>query len=192
MVLCLFHPWLLSLCRSLISSNKWDGEKGRRWAAMALNLSVVIWIKVTCLRVSFVDQQCSLPGGAAVKNPPANAQRHKRHRFDPWVRKIPYRRKWQPVPVFSPGKFHGQRSLAGLQRIGHDWARREQDSKVVISMGSSLAWLNGHEFEQALGDAERQGSLACCRPWGCKELGWVTEKLAYVTYHMALSKCQSR
>jgi len=33
--------------------------------------------------------------------------------FDPWVRKIPWRRKWQPTPVFSPGKSHGQRSLVG-------------------------------------------------------------------------------
>ena len=30
--------------------------------------------------------------------------------------------------------------------------------------------LNGHEFEQTLGDGERQGSLKCCSPWGCKEL----------------------
>ena len=29
--------------------------------------------------------------------------------------------------------------------------------------------LNGHEFEQALGDGEGQGSLVCCSPWGCKE-----------------------
>ena len=33
--------------------------------------------------------------------------------FDPWVGKIPWRRKWQPTPVFFPGEFHGQRSLAG-------------------------------------------------------------------------------
>ena len=30
--------------------------------------------------------------------------------------------------------------------------------------------LNGHEFERALGVGDRQGSLACCGPWGCKEL----------------------
>ena len=47
------------------------------------------------------------------------------HRFYPWVRKIPWRRKWQPIPIFLPGKFHGQRSLAGyspqgLQRVRHD------------------------------------------------------------------------
>ena len=34
-------------------------------------------------------------------------------RFDPWVGKILWSRKWQPTPVFLPGKFHEQRSLAG-------------------------------------------------------------------------------
>ena len=33
--------------------------------------------------------------------------------FNPWVRKIPWREEWQPTPVFLPGEFHGQRSLAG-------------------------------------------------------------------------------
>ena len=47
--------------------------------------------------------------------------------FDPWFRKIPCRRKFLPIPVFLPGKSHGQRSLAGLQsvrsqRVRHDWA----------------------------------------------------------------------
>ena len=46
----------------------------------------------------------------------------KRASFDPWVRKIPWRRKWQPTPVFLPGESHGQRSLAvhGVARVGHD------------------------------------------------------------------------
>ena len=39
--------------------------------------------------------------------------KHKRCWFDPWFRKIPWRRKWQPTPVFLPGKLHGQSSLAG-------------------------------------------------------------------------------
>ena len=39
---------------------------------------------------------------------------------------------------------------------------------------------NGHEFEQALGDGEGQGSLPCCSPWGCKELG-MTEQLNNAT-----------
>ena len=46
--------------------------------------------------------------------------------FDPWVGKIPWRRKWQPAPVFLPGRPHGQRSLVGhspwgSQRVRHDW-----------------------------------------------------------------------
>ena len=40
-------------------------------------------------------------------------RRHKRSGFDSWVRKIPWRRAWQPTPVFLPGKFHGLRSLMG-------------------------------------------------------------------------------
>ena len=52
-------------------------------------------------------------------------RRLRSHRFDPWDRKIPWRRKWQPTPVFLPGKSHRQRSLVGCspgsQRVGHDW-----------------------------------------------------------------------
>ena len=61
----------------------------------------------------------SFPGGAVVKNVPANAG-NKRCRF-PWVRKIPWRRAWQPTPVFLPGESHGQRSLAGYS----PWGRKE-------------------------------------------------------------------
>ena len=39
--------------------------------------------------------------------------------FDPWVGKIPWRRKWQPTPVLLPGKFHGPRSLVGYSPWGH-------------------------------------------------------------------------
>ena len=47
-----------------------------------------------------------------VKNPPVSIG-DKRRRFDPWVRKIPWRRAWQPTPVFLPEESHGQRSLVG-------------------------------------------------------------------------------
>ena len=47
------------------------------------------------------------PGGSVVKNPPAKTGESRDEG------KIPGRRKWQPTPVFSPGKFPGQRSLAG-------------------------------------------------------------------------------
>ena len=56
------------------------------------------------------------------KNPPANAGDV--HGSDPSVRKMPWRRKWQPSPVFLPGKSHGERSLAGYS----PWSRKESDS----------------------------------------------------------------
>ena len=62
-----------------------------------------------------------LPGCAC------QCRRCKRHRFNPWVWKIPWREAWQSTAVFLPGKSHGQRSLwgrlqsIGLQRVGHTW-----------------------------------------------------------------------
>ena len=51
----------------------------------------------------------------------------RRRRFDLWVGKILQRRKWQPTPVFLPGKFHARRNLAGYNpwghKVGHNWAR---------------------------------------------------------------------
>ena len=44
--------------------------------------------------------------------------------YDPWAGKIPWRRKWQPTPVFLPGKSHGQRSLVGYS----PWGRKESDT----------------------------------------------------------------
>ena len=59
-----------------------------------------------------------------VKNPPENAGNVKRHGFNLWVRRILWRRAWQPTPVFLPGESHGQRSLLGYGpwglRVGHD------------------------------------------------------------------------
>ena len=42
-----------------------------------------------------------------------------RPRFDPWVRKIPWRREWLPTPVFMLGESHGQSLLAGYSLWGH-------------------------------------------------------------------------
>jgi len=52
------------------------------------------------------------------KEPAYPCRRYKRHGFDPWVGKIPWRRKWQRTPVFLLGKFDGQRSLAGCRPWG--------------------------------------------------------------------------
>jgi len=54
----------------------------------------------------------SFPGGASGKELACQCKRHKKCGLDPWVQKIPWRRAWQPTPVFLPGESHGQRSLA--------------------------------------------------------------------------------
>ena len=54
--------------------------------------------------------------GGSVGNAPACKTRDPR--FDPWVGKIPWRRKWQPTLVFLPGESYGQRSLAGYDPWG--------------------------------------------------------------------------
>ena len=70
-------------------------------------------------------------GGSAVKNLLAmqetqemwvQCKRHRRCGFNAWVGKIPWRRKWQPTPVFLPGESHGQRSLVGYG----SWGDRER------------------------------------------------------------------
>ena len=72
-----------------------------------------------------------------IKNPLANAGNIIRYRFDSWTRKIPWRRKWQPTPVFLPEKLNEQRSLAGCspygRRVGHDLATEKQHSNYMYS-----------------------------------------------------------
>ena len=51
---------------------------------------------------------------------------------------------------------------------GKDW-RREEKGMTEHKMVGWHPQLSGHEFEQALGDGEGQGSMLCCSPWGCKE-----------------------
>ena len=46
-------------------------------------------------------------------------KRYMRCGFDPWIGKIPWRRKWQPTAVFLPGESCGQRSLVGYSSCGH-------------------------------------------------------------------------
>ena len=59
------------------------------------------------------------PGDASGKEPACQWGRHKRHWFNPWMGKIPWRRTWQPSPVFLPRESHGQRSLLGYSPECH-------------------------------------------------------------------------
>ena len=84
-----------------------------------------------------------------------------RHRFDPQVGKMPWRRERQTTPVFLPGKSHGQRSLAGYSPRGHE----ESDMTEWLSKQARkyvIKWkiLNGKIILDGLGDpVEPQGPL---------------------------------
>ena len=65
----------------------------------------------------------SFPDDASGKESTCQCRRHRSHGFDHWVRKIPWRRKWQPTPVFLPRESHGQRSLVGYS----PWGCKESD-----------------------------------------------------------------
>ena len=78
-----------------------------------------------------------------VKNPPTVQETG----FDPWIRKIPWRREWLLTPVFLPRKSHGQRSLVGYspwdgKRVGHDLATEPppppEVKHVFLTRGDSL------------------------------------------------------
>jgi len=54
-----------------------------------------------------MQEYMGFPGGTSGKEPTCQCRRYKRCKFDPWVRKIPWRRPWQPTLVFLPGESHG-------------------------------------------------------------------------------------
>ena len=83
------------------------------------------------LKSAFLPPASSTPGLSrwlSGKESTCQGRRLKRCSFDPWVGKIPWRRKWKPTPVFLSEKCHEQRSLEGSiqsmgsQRVRHDWA----------------------------------------------------------------------
>ena len=88
-----------------------------------------------CVNLSKASLRAALPRWLSGKE---SACRYKRHGLDPWLGKIPWRRTWQPTPVFLPGKSHGQGSLAGYssrgsQRVGHDLATKQEQSRCASS-----------------------------------------------------------
>ena len=81
-----------------------------------------------------------------VKNPPAMPEMQ----FDPWVGKIPWRRAWQPTPVFLPGESHGQRSLVSYSPQGSkesdtsDTTEATQHSGHIFSLGKYVLMLGAN------------------------------------------------
>ena len=78
--------------------------------------------------------QASFPGGSVIKNPPVNAGEVG---LTPGLGRFPRRRKWQPTPVFLPGKSQGQRTLVGYSPRGH----RESDTTEGVNNRDQACFL---------------------------------------------------
>ena len=108
-----------------------------------------------------------LPRWLSGQESTCQCRRHRRHRFDPWVGKIPWRKKWQSTPVFLPGESHGQRSLAGYSPWGH----KDSDMTATeYACPCGLCYLLNLRFEKSTGVFSPQFIPAC--------LTWVLAHLA--------------
>ena len=72
------------------------------------------------------------------------------------------------TPILSPPDVKSQ-LIRKDPDAGRDWGQAEKGMTEDEMVGWH-PWLNGHEFEQTLGNSKRQGSLVCCSPWGHKML----------------------
>ena len=84
-------------------------------------------LKYVQLFLCYIYFNTDFPGGSDGKR---NCLQCMRSRLSPWVRKIPWRRKWQPIPVFLTGEFHGQRNLAGYS----PWGCKELDMTEQLTL----------------------------------------------------------
>ena len=75
-----------------------------------------------------------------------NLLQGRRSKFDPWVKKIPWSRKWQPTPVLLPGEFHGKRILVGYV----PWGSKELNTTEWLTFSLSV-WKKIVEFAYHLG-----------------------------------------
>ena len=100
--------------------------------SLSRDLLVINCLSFKWTVLSFTVSFCAvgLPRGRSGKESTCQYRRCKRCGFYPWAREIPWSRKWQLTPVFFPGKFHGQRRLAGYS----PWDCKEWDMTRWLSM----------------------------------------------------------
>ena len=88
------------------------------YACMCIYMCVCMCVYIYIYACMYINHIYGFPSGSAVI-----CLQCRKCRFSPWVRNIPWRRTWLPIPVFLSGEFHGQRSLVGYSL----WGRKESD-----------------------------------------------------------------
>ena len=106
----------LNIKKSVFSHEE-QGSIKEPWEAVTV--APLLWTCMRCIRrKQGWHIYTGFPGGTGGKEPACQCRRHKRRGFKPWVRKIPWRRAWQPTLVFLPGETRGQRRLVGYSPLG--------------------------------------------------------------------------
>ena len=82
------------------------------------------------------------PGGSNYYKPTCQHRSRRRRRFDPWAGKTPWRRAWQPAPVFLPGESSGQRTMAGYHPWGHKESDRTEATERAVRTHTSVSRLH--------------------------------------------------
>ena len=134
-------------------------EEGSHQNLMMLAPDLSIPSSRTPSIISVVDKPLSpqwLPRWLSSKESTCQCRRCQNHRFDPWVRKIPWSRKWQPTPIFLPGESHGQRSLVGCS----PWGGEESDTTERLHFHFPLSCIeegNGNPLQCSCLENPRDG-----------------------------------
>ena len=145
-----WHHWLMDISLSNSGSWWWTGKPGllqstgsqrvgRDWVT-ELNWTELAW------------KQDSFPGGSVVKNLPVTGA----DAGSIWVRKIPCIRKWQPTPVFLPGKSPGERSLVGYRPWGYKELETTKQLKTTARNRSEFSPRTPHDPLQQIVNAVSQ------------------------------------
>ena len=173
-------PWPASSCAKmpaflasipLTCCTKPRGICVRRWLCYqhrshcnSAHLSSTFYYLLATLYLGF-------PSGTGVKG--MQSRRCKRPGFNPWVGKIPWGRKWQPIPGFLPEKLHGQKSLVGYSR----WGRKELATTnstqilylVFVLCFIYIATFNLHSNVNAVGSINLILQMRKPRSWKVKK-----------------------
>ena len=109
-----FIPPSIPDCLSACTIRSWRNFPSHHWRQCSIS---------AFFHCCFRDVWVLLMGFPGVSGGKESSCQSRRHRFNTWVGKIPWRREWLPTLVFLPGEFHGQRSLVGYS----PWSCKELD-----------------------------------------------------------------
>ena len=102
--------------------------------SVPVSLALSLFCKIVLALWGSLLWNSRLPSWPRSTDSACQCRRCRRCGFDPWVGKIPWKRKWQLTPVFLPGESHGQRSLAGYS----PWAHKESATSEPLSVHTHL------------------------------------------------------